>query len=70
MRDSPKCASSPKVVTEEKPEYPKPKSPPAAAKKPEGIPKETQNPGVGGVASPPKLGRNPHLPEAGAAPES
>jgi len=43
-RDSAKRASSPKVVTEEKLEHPKPKLPPATGKKPEGTPKESPNP--------------------------
>jgi len=64
-RDSPKRSNNPNVVTEEKPEKPKPKSLPTKGKKPEDAPKETPNPV--GVASPPKLGRNPQQPDAKAA---
>jgi len=64
-RDSPKRSNNPNVVTEEKPENPKPKSLPTKGKKPEDAPKETPNPA--GVASPPKLGRNTQQPDAEAA---
>jgi len=59
---SPKCPNNPNVVTEEKPENPKPKSFPTVGKKPEDAPKENPNP----VASPPKLGRNPQQPDTEA----
>jgi len=60
---SPKRPNNPNVVTEEKPENPKPKSFPMAGKKPEDASKKNLNP----VASPPKLGRNPQQPDAEAA---
>jgi len=57
---SPKPPNNPNVVTEEKPENPKPKSFLTAEKKPEDASKENPNP----VASPPKIGRNPRQPNA------